>query len=88
MHEARLVRDLVAEIDRVASQEHVDRVDTVRIEIGALSHVTPDSLTGTFELLAHGSLAQDAHLDITRSSDQTAAYAHDVRLVSVSVEDG
>lgn len=88
MHEARLVRDLVDEIDRVAAEEHVDHIHTVRIEIGALSHVTPDSLQGTFELVAHGSPAQDAHLDISRSEDQNATYAHDVRLVSVSVEDG
>ena len=88
MHEARLVRDLVDEIDRVAAREHADHIHTVRIEIGALSHVTPDSLQGTFELLAHGSPAQDAHLDISRSEDQYAIDAHDVRLVSVSVEDG
>lgn len=88
MHEARLVRDLVDEIGRVAATEDADHIHTVRIEIGALSHVTPDSLHATFELLAHGSPAQDAHLDISRSNDRTAIYAHDVRLVSVSIEDG
>jgi hydrogenase nickel incorporation protein HypA/HybF len=88
MHEARLVRDIVAEIENVARSAHIDHVESVRIEIGALSHVTPDSLEGTFELLAHGSPAQDAHLDITRSGDMAAPYAHDLRLVSVEVEDG
>ena len=87
MHEARLVRDIVAEIENVARSAHADRVDSVRIEIGALSHVTPDSLEGTFELLAHGSPAQDAHLDISRSADMAAPYAHDLRLVSIEVED-
>jgi hydrogenase nickel incorporation protein HypA/HybF len=88
MHEARLVRDLVAEIENVAKSAHKDHIEAVRIEIGALSHVTPDSLEGTFELLAHGSPAQDAQLDITRSADLAAPHAHDVRLVSVVVEDG
>jgi hydrogenase nickel incorporation protein HypA/HybF len=88
MHEARLVRDLVTEIDRVATEEHAGHVDTVTIEIGALSHVTADSLQGQFELLAHGSAAQDAHLAISRSTDRAAAHAHDVKLVSITVGDG
>jgi hydrogenase nickel incorporation protein HypA/HybF len=87
MHEARLVRDLVSQIDRVAHEEHADHVETVTIEIGALSHVTPDSLQGCFELLAHGTAAEKAHLAISRSRDRSAPYAHDVKLVSISVED-
>ena len=88
MHEARLVRDLVTEITRVAEADGTDHIDLVRIEIGALSHVTPDSLEGHFELLAHGTPAERATLDITRSTDRTASFAHDVRLVSVGVRSG
>ena len=87
MHEARLVRELVTEIDRVADEEHADHIDTVRIEIGALSHVTPESLRGQFELLTHGSVAEHAHLDISRGTNQAAPDARDIRLVSVVVAD-
>ena len=85
MHEARLVRELVTEIDRVAGEEHANHVETVRIEIGALSHVTPESLRGQFELLTFRSAARDADLDITRATNQAAPDAHDIRLVSVVV---
>jgi hydrogenase nickel incorporation protein HypA/HybF len=85
MHEARLVRDLVTKIETVANEEHIDHVDSVRIEIGAMSHVTPESLEGHFELLAHHSPAEHAHLDITKATDATAPDAYDIRLVSVTV---
>jgi len=88
MHEARLVRDLVAEIAKVADAEGTDHIDLVKIEIGALSHVTPESLEGQFELLAHGTPAAEAVLDISQSADRTADFAHDVRLVSVGVRSG
>jgi hydrogenase nickel incorporation protein HypA/HybF len=87
MHEARLIRDLLSRIEQVARDEQADRVERVRIEIGAQSHVTPESLRAQFELHAHGSVAQAAALDFTRSNDQTAADSHDIRLVSLTVSD-
>jgi hydrogenase nickel incorporation protein HypA/HybF len=87
MHEARLIRDLLTRIEQVARDEQADRVERVRIEIGAQSHVTPESLRAQFELHAHGSIAEAAALDFTRSNDQAAADSHDVRLVSVTVSD-
>ena len=38
MHEARLVRDLLAKIEEIADEEHADHVEGVKIEIGAMSH--------------------------------------------------
>ncbi len=87
MHETRLVRDLVARIEAVAAQESAPHVESVRIEIGALSHVTADSLTSQFELAAKGSVAQNAELDIVQSDDPSAPDAIDVRLVSIVVGD-
>ncbi len=88
MHEAALVRDLVREVDSVARENSAGHVQTVRIEIGALSHVTRESLEGQFEVLAQGSAAQGAHLDITRSGARNAANASDVRIVSIVIEEG
>lgn len=87
MHEARLVRDLVSRIGQVADEEHSESIDRVRVEIGALSHVTPESFQGQFELISHGTPAEHAALDITRSADQNAPDARDVRLVSVTVHE-
>ena len=85
MHEARIVRQIVARIDEVARSEHADHIDRVRIEIGALSHITPESLSGQFELISAHSPAEGAELDITRSANEHDPEAHDVRLVSVTV---
>ena len=87
MHEARVVRQIVERIDDVARSEHADHVDRVRIEIGALSHITPESLSGQFELLAVHSPAEGATLDISRSENEHDPNAHDIRLVSITVAD-
>ena len=87
MHEARLIRDLVSRIEEIAEEEHVDHIDGVKIEIGAMSHVTPESLEGHFELLTHHSPAEHAHLDIEKGTDPSSPDAYDIRLVSVSVAD-
>ena len=87
MHEARLVRDLLAKIEEIADEEHADHVEGVKIEIGAMSHVTPESLEGHFELLTHHSPCEHAHLEFTKSTDVAAPHAYDIRLVSVTVEE-
>lgn len=85
MHEARLIRDLISQIEQVAHDEQADRVERVRIEIGAQSHVTTESLRAQFELHAHGSVAEEATLDFTKSNDQAAGDSHDIRLISLTV---
>jgi hydrogenase nickel incorporation protein HypA/HybF len=83
MHESKLVGDILSAIERVAQANNAGSVDVVRIEIGALSHVTPDGFTGQFEVASHGTVAQGAVVDITKSEDQNAPDALDVRLISI-----
>jgi hydrogenase nickel incorporation protein HypA/HybF len=83
MHESRVVSDILSEIKRVAALNRVDQVDVVRIEIGAMSHITPNGFSGHFELVADGTVAEGAHLDITKSKDREAPNAQSVRLVSI-----
>ena len=83
MHESRVVSDILNEIERVSALNRVDHVDVVRIEIGALSHVTPSGFGGHFDLVSEGTVAQGARLDIAQSKDHGAPGALNVRLVSV-----
>lgn len=83
MHESKLVGDILSEIERVAQANNASAVEVVRIEIGALSHVTPDGFTGHFAVASLGTVAQGAVVDITKSEDQSAPDALDVRLVSI-----
>lgn len=87
MHEARLMRDIVAKLEEIAEEEHADHIEEVKIEIGARSHVRPEALEGQFELLTHHSPAEHAHLEFTKSTDVAAPDAYDIRLVSVTVEE-
>jgi hydrogenase nickel incorporation protein HypA/HybF len=83
MHESRLVSDILAKIEEIAAANDADSVETVRITIGALSHVMPDGFSGHFDLVARGTVAEGAHLDITKSDDPDAPDALEIRLVSI-----
>ena len=83
MHESRLVTDILSTVESVAEAYNADHIEVIRIEIGALSHVTPDGFSGHFNLVSHGTVADGACLDITKSDDLNAPGALDVRLVSI-----
>lgn len=83
MHESRVVMDILAEVERVAILNDAGDIDVVRIEIGALSHVTPEGFNGHFGLVSEGTAAAKARLDITKSEDRDAPDALAVRLVSI-----
>jgi hydrogenase nickel incorporation protein HypA/HybF len=83
MHESRLVTDILSTVESVAEANNADHVEVIRIEIGALSHVTPDGFSGHFDLVSRGTVADGARLDITKSEDVDAPDALDVRLVSI-----
>ena len=83
MHESRLVTDILSTVESVAEANNADQVEVIRIEIGALSHVTPDGFSGHFDLVSRGTVADGARLDITKSEDLDAPDALDVRLVSI-----
>lgn len=87
MHESRVVADLVAKITEVASENGSEHVDAVLIQLGAMSHLTPESFKSQFEVFAAGTPAEKARLDITRADDVFADTARDIRLVSVRMGD-
>ena len=83
MHESRLVTDILSTVESVAQANNADQVEVIRIEIGALSHITPDGFSGHFDLVSRGTVADGARLDITKSEDLDAPDALDIRLVSI-----
>ncbi len=87
MHESRLVADLVNRIEEELTRSGARRVTGVRIEIGALSHVTPRSLREHMELAVGESAIGVPTFEITKTTDTSEPTALDVRLVSISVED-
>jgi hydrogenase nickel incorporation protein HypA/HybF len=61
MHELGLAEGILAVVLDVAEQERVERV---RVSVGALQRVTADSLRFHFEVAAQDTLAADAVLDV------------------------
>lgn len=63
-------------------------VTEVLIDIGALSHVTAESLESHLAEAAVGTVVEHTAFSITKSTDTAAADALDIRLVSMKIGDG
>lgn len=64
MHEVGLMQQAVAIALRHAEQAGAGRIQSLRLRVGALSGVVPDSLSLAFAVAAQGTIAEKAHLDI------------------------
>ena len=87
MHEEALLRDLRRELDEIARREGVERITRVRLRVGALCHVSPETLRDRWAALVAGSPARDATLEIETSQDTRDLRAQDVVLADVVVAD-
>lgn len=62
MHEMAITRSILEIIVTAAEREAARRVQTVRLAIGAFSHVEPAAVRFCFELAARGTVAEGAAL--------------------------
>lgn len=86
MHEASLMASLMRQIESVASAEEATHVVSVRVWLGALSHMSEQHFAEHFSRASAGTIAEGARLDITLSTDLRRADAELIRLESVEVE--
>lgn len=66
MHEMALAESVVQIVESQARAAGSDKVLSVRLEIGMLSHVEPDALSFCFDAVTAGGIAAGARLDIDR----------------------
>lgn len=64
MNEFSLMADLMKKIYTIAHRENAERIVSVRVQLGALSHISPDH----FVMAAHGKPANSAQLEMEVSS--------------------
>lgn len=64
MHEMALSQRMVEIIEREATLQTFQRVETVRLEIGALSCVEPEAFLFCFDTVTQGTVAEGARLEI------------------------
>jgi len=86
MHEASLMKSLMAKIQALSEEQDAERVVGVHVRLGALSHMSPEHFREHFAESSRGTLAEDAELHITPCDDMTAPYAQDILLEAVEVE--
>lgn len=86
MHEASLMRNLMRKIDSLAQAERASKVTTVRVWLGALSHMSPQHFREHFEHASVRTIAEGAALDIEASTDIHDPNAQDLLLRSIEVE--
>lgn len=75
MHEMALAEGVLGIVEDYARQAGAERVRVIRLEIGKLSHVSPEALSFAFMAVSAGSLADGAKLEIDRAPGK--AWCHD-----------
>jgi hydrogenase nickel incorporation protein HypA/HybF len=75
MHEMSLAESVLQIIEDSVRNQHVNRVRSVVLEIGALSAVEPDAMRFCFEAVTRGSIANGAQLEIIMQPGQASCMA-------------
>ena len=87
MHEASLIRDLVAKIEQVAADQNATKVTRIHVRLGALSHCSPEHFQEHYDAEAKGGIAQHAKLEFEIGEDPlNDPLAQEIVLTSIEVE--
>lgn len=86
MHEASLMRSLMGKIESLAAAEGASRVASVRVWLGALSHMSAAHFQEHFEQASKATVAEGASLEIEESTDIDDPNAQSLVLRSIEVE--
>ncbi|MFA6384744.1 MAG: hydrogenase maturation nickel metallochaperone HypA [Candidatus Omnitrophota bacterium] len=66
MHEVGVAKEVLS---LCLEKARGKRIRTIKVELGNDGHTTPESLTNAFELVAKGTVAETARLDIVKGAD-------------------
>ncbi|MEQ8233692.1 MAG: hydrogenase maturation nickel metallochaperone HypA [Gammaproteobacteria bacterium] len=88
MHEASLMRGLMKQVEAIAAAHGGERVVSIEVWLGALSHMSPAHFEAHFAAVAPGTRAAGARLVIETSDDPAHPHAQDIVLQRVEIETG
>lgn len=86
MHEAQLVRDLIAKVAAEAQKQRAVQVRAIEVWRGALCHCTVDQFADLFVELSQGTVAEGAQLLVHEGNDPDDPRAAELLLVGVEME--
>ena len=85
MHEYSLMADLLRKIQQLAEEAQADKVVSVKVQLGALSHITPEHFREHFQEAIVGTVAEGASLLVEQASDPNDPSAQDILLQSIDI---
>jgi hydrogenase nickel incorporation protein HypA/HybF len=86
MHEMSLMNNLMSQIETLAREHDAKTVSGIKIRLGALSHFSTEHFKEHFDIVAKGSLAEGAELDIELLTDENDPLAYDIVLEEIEVD--
>ena len=87
MHEFSLIADLLRKIETVSRENADARVLSVKVKLGALSHISSDHFREHFEHAIKNTVIEGAKLEVEDLTDIHDPNAQEIILDSVEVED-
>ena len=75
MHEMALAESMLEIVETRRARQRRARVASVRLEIGALSHVEPQALRFCFDAVTRGSVAEGRALEIVTTAGRGMVHA-------------
>ena len=64
MHEMSIAIELLRQLQAVARENALERIDEFTVRAGAMRQIVPEALTGAFEVLAEGTCAEAADVNV------------------------
>ena len=85
MHEFSLIKDLIHKITTIAREQHANKVLSVTVKLGALSHISPDHFREHFIHASHGTIAEGAQINIEILSDTNEQLSQEVVIDNIEI---
>lgn len=85
MHEFNLMNKLFNKILSLAKEQNAEKITKVSVKLGALSHMSASHFKEHFDMVAKGTIAEDAEIEAEESEDINDPDAQVVLLKSIEV---
>ena len=87
MHEQSLMADLLKKIISLSEENASKKIQSVKVKLGALAHISASHLKEHFVQAAQGTCAEDARLEVEVLHDLNDPHAQDILLESIEIEE-
>ena len=88
MHEHSLIRNLVDKVNEIARLEGASRVVSIKVRLGALSHISAPHFREHFDNETLGTVLEGVALEVEEMDDPHDPMAQEILLESVEFEEG